>query len=68
MDLEDVGIEYLIDWNRPPIHLVNKLGEKTLDKIFGGRSKLHFVTRENKDDSVVTKRLKEEKATIMFFL
>ena len=43
--------------------MVDILGEKTLNRIFGGRSNWHFVTRENKKDSIVTKRLKEEKSS-----
>ena len=67
MELTKVGVEAQIDWNGPPLHMVDKLGEKALDKIFGGRSRWHFVTNENKEDSVVTKRLKEEKPSIPFF-
>ena len=37
MDVASVGLEAQIDWNEPPLHMVDRLGEKTLDKIFGGR-------------------------------
>ena len=67
MDVASVGIEAQIDWNGPPLHMVDRLGEKTLDKIFGGRSRWHFITRESKNESIVTKRLKEEKPSIPFF-
>ena len=65
--LQVLGLEAQIDWNGPPLHMVDRLGEKTLDKIFGGRSRWHFITRENKNASIVTKRLKEEKPSIPFF-
>ena len=67
MGVDNVGLEAQIDWNGPPIHLADRLGEKTFDRIFGGRSKWHFITRDNKKDSVVTRRLKQEKPMIPFF-
>ena len=67
MGIDSVGLEAQIDWNGPPIHLADKLGEKTLDRLFGGRSKWHFITRDNKKESVITKRLKQEKPLMPFY-
>ena len=64
--MEDAGKETFIDWNGPPIHLVDKLGEKTLNRVFKG-SKWHFVTVINRADSEVTRRLKTKEANLPFF-
>ena len=66
MNVDNVGLEAQIDWNGHPVHLVDKLSEKTLDRILKGRSRWHFVTKDDKD-TVVTKRLKQEKPFFPFF-
>ena len=57
LGVEDAGRETFIDWNGPPVHLVDALGEKTLNRVFEG-GKWHFVTVINMADSEVTRRLK----------
>ena len=68
MDIDDFGIEAFIHWNGPPLHLSEKLGIKSLDRHFRGRGRWNFVTRANKTDSSVVKRLKNVEAKIPFFM
>ena len=44
----------------------DRLGREALDRIFG-RGRWHFITLDNKLDSVVTKRLKTEEPDLPFF-
>ena len=67
MDIYDIGIEALIHWNGPPLHLAEKLGMKSLDRHFGGRGRWNFVTRANKTDSSDVKRLKNVETKVSFF-
>ena len=67
LDISDVGLEAIIHWNGPPIHYATRLGESTLDRHFGGRRRWHFVTKNNKGESVVTKRLEKEKPRLPFY-
>ena len=67
MDIQNVGVESKIHWNGPPVHYTKDLAEATLDRIFGGRSKWHFVTKISKRDSVVTSRLKSERPKLPFY-
>ena len=39
MDISDIGVEALIHWNGPPLAKADKLGEASLDRVFGGRSR-----------------------------
>lgn len=39
MDISDFGVEALIHWNGPPLAKADKLGEASLDRVFGGRSR-----------------------------
>ena len=67
LDIGDVGLEARIHWNDPPIHHATRLGESALDRHFGGRRRWHFVTKNNKLESLVTKRLKKAKPTLPFY-
>ena len=53
MDIDDVCKEAFIDSTAK----ADRLGKEALDRIFG-RGRWHFITLDNKLDSVVTKRLK----------
>ena len=66
LGVQDVGLEVFIDWNGPPIHLVDSLGARVLDRYFNG-GKWHFVTLVNRAGSVVTRRLKDVKPKTPFF-
>ena len=44
----------------------DKLGRRALDRIFG-KGQWHFITLDNKMDSVVTKRLRAEEPGLPFF-
>ena len=66
MDIDDVGKEAFIHWNGPPTVKADRLGRESLDRIFG-RGRWHFITLDNKLDSVVTKRLKKEEPDLPFF-
>ena len=66
LGIEDVGRETFIDWNGPPVHHVESLGIKTLNRHFKG-TKWHFVTVANKSDSEVTKKLKSKQPKLPFF-
>ena len=66
MDISDVGKEALIHWNGPPTAKADKLGRRALDRIFG-KGQWHFITLDNKMDSVVTKRLRAEEPGLPFF-
>ena len=66
LGVEDAGRETFIDWNGPPVHMVDALGEKTLNRVFKG-GKWHFVTVINRADSEVTRRLKSKPAKLPFF-
>ena len=57
LGVQDVGLEVFIDWNGPPVHLVDSLGTRSLSRLFNG-GKWHFVTLVNRGDSEVTRRLK----------
>ena len=66
LGVQDVGLEVFIDWNGPPVHLVDSLGTRTLSRLFNG-GKWHFVTMVNRGDSEVTRRLKSVDAKLPFF-
>ena len=63
LDVEDVGKEAMIHWNGPKVNKSDHIGKRALDRHFKG-STWHFVTRLNKSDSTVIKRLKQEKVRI----
>ena len=66
LDISDIGKEALIQWNGPPLAKADRLGKAALDRLFGvGR--WNFITLSNKQDSVVTKRLKDEESSLPFF-
>ena len=67
MDIEDIGKEAQIHWNGPPLAKADKLGEVSLDRIFG-KGRWNFTTMANRADSKVTKRLREEEASVPFFI
>ena len=67
LDIGDVGLEARIHWNGPPIHHATRLGESALDQHFGGRRRWHFVTKNNRLESLVNKRLKKEKPRLPFY-
>ena len=48
--MEDAGRETFIDWNGPPVHMVDALGEKTCNRVFKG-GKWLFMTVINMADS-----------------
>ena len=56
-----------IHWNGPPLAKTDKLGEASLDRIFG-KGRWNFTTGANRADSKVTKRLREEEASVPFFI
>ena len=64
--MQDVGVEVFIDWNGPPIHLVDGMGTRTHDRYFNG-GKWHFVSAINRAESEVTRRFKLVKAKLLFF-
>ena len=66
MDIEDIGKEAQIHWNGPPLARADKLGEAALDRIFG-KGRWDFTTVANRAESTVTKRLREEEASVPFF-
>ena len=66
LGVQDVGLEVFIDWNGPPVHLVDSLGTRTLNKHFNGQ-KWHFITLFNRSESEVTRRLKSVKPKLPFF-
>ena len=66
LGVQDVGLEVFIDWNGPPIHLVDSLGTRALDRYFNG-GKWHFITLVNRADSVITRRLKTVQPKMPFF-
>ena len=35
MDISDIGKEALIHWNGPPLAKADRLGEASLDRVFG---------------------------------
>ena len=45
MDIDDAGKEAMINWIRPPLHLADNLGMKSMDSRLGGRTKWNFVTQ-----------------------
>ena len=53
-----VGEESMIHWNGPPVNKANSLLEAALDRHFGGKRNWHFITRQNKPESIVISRLK----------
>ena len=59
-------MEVFIDWNGPPIHLVDGMGNRTHDRNFNG-GKWHFVSAINRAESEVTRRLRLVKAKLLFF-
>ena len=67
MDIEDIGKEAQIHWNGPPLAKADKLGEASLDRILG-KGRWNFTTMANRADSKVTKRLREEEASVLFFI
>ena len=67
LDISNAGVEAKINWNGPPIHLADNLGEALLDAYFGGRNKWHFDTRQARKGSVVTQRLKMVTPTLPFY-
>ena len=66
LGVQDVGLEVFIDWNGPPVHLVDSLGTRSLSRLFNG-GKWHFVTLVNRGDSEITRRLKFLDAKLPFF-
>ena len=81
MDISDVGKETLIHGNGPPLARANSLGEAALDRYFDGRHRFllccifppffilyrwHLVILGNNLDSIVTRRLREEKPAFLF--
>jgi hypothetical protein len=66
MDISDIGKEALIDWNGPPLAKADRLGKEALDRHFG-KGRWNFITRSNKKDSNVTKRLRMEEPGLPFF-
>lgn len=67
LDISAIGKEAKIHWNGPPIHHSQVLGEAVLDRHFGGRNRWHFITQQNKKDSVVTAKLKREVPKLPFY-
>ena len=67
LDVSVVGQEAYINWNRPPVHLADSLGESSLDSYFAGRRNWRFVTRKNKVESVAVCRMKAERAKSVLF-
>ena len=68
LDIGDVGLEARIHWNGPSLNRATRFGESALDRHFGGRRRWHFVTKNNKLESLVTRRLKKEKPRLPFYL
>ena len=66
MDIFNIGKEALIHWNGPPTATADEVGKEALNRIFGP-GRWHFVTLDNKMDSVVTKRLRAEEPSLPFF-
>ena len=66
MDISDIGKEAFIHWNGPPVARADSLGEATLNRMFG-TGQWNFVTMANKADSLVTKRLRKEEPSLLFF-
>ena len=67
LDIAVVGLELYIHWNGPPIHLVEIIGQASLDSYFAGRSHWRFVTKKNKAESVVVSRMRSEKVKSTLF-
>ena len=55
MDINDIDKEAFLHWNGPPTAKADRLRREALNKIFR-RGRWHFITLDNKLDSVVTKR------------
>ena len=66
LGVQDVGLEVFIDWNGPPVHLVDSIGTRTLSSLFN-EGKWHLVLLVNRGDSEVTSRLKSLDAKLPFF-
>ena len=60
------GKEAWIHWNGPLTAKADRLGRDALDRLFE-RGRWHFVTLDNKVDSIVTKKLRSEKPGLPFF-
>jgi len=39
MDISDIGVEAMIHWIGPPLAWADKLGEASLDRVFGGKGR-----------------------------
>ena len=65
MDINDIGKEAFLQWNGPPIAKADRLRREAFECIRRGR--WHFITLDNKLDSVVTKRLKKKEPGLTFF-
>ena len=66
MDINDIGKEAFLQWNSRPTAKADRLRRDVLDRIFR-RGRWHFITLDNKLDSVVTKRLKKKEPGLTFF-
>ena len=67
IDVTVVGEESMIHWNGPPVNKANGLLEAALDRHFGGRRNWHFITRQNKPESIVISRLKRDTVRVLWF-
>jgi hypothetical protein len=59
---ECFNLQYLYETRNPEFGV-----KAALDRHFGGRHKWHFVTKQNKKDSLVTSRLKMEMPKLPFY-
>ena len=66
MDIQDVGREAYIHWNGPVLSKADKLGTRTLDRLFGAERR-NSLTNSNRVDSMVTKKLRSEANMVPFF-
>eukprot|EP00795_Rhopilema_esculentum_P013471 gene13471-4350_t len=67
LDIATVGCESRIHWNGPPLHKASALIESALGRNFGGGSNWHFVTKENKHESVVVLKMKKKRSRVPWF-
>ena len=62
----------MLTWGRRPSFIgptlakADRLGKAALDRHFG-RGRWNFITLANKQDSIVTRRLREEEPSLPFF-
>ena len=66
MDINDIGKEAYLHWNGPPTAKADRLRREALNRRLR-RGRWHFITLDNKLDSVVTKRLKKKEPGLTFF-